>query len=159
MKIKMNSLTSYDMVDLLYNASNAGVRIQLIIRGICCLVPGIPGMSENIEAISVVDKFLEHPRIFIFGNDGDPKVFISSADWMTRNLDHRVEVGCPIYDEDIKQELIDTFEISWRDNVKARVFDTKQNNHYRKNDAPPLRSQFEMYDYYVRILEGIRQEA
>ena len=152
-KIKMNSFTSYDMVDLLYQASNAGVRIQLIIRGICCLVPGVPGMSENISAISIVDKFLEHPRVFIFANDGDPKVFISSADWMTRNLDNRVEVGTPIYQEDIKQELIDTFEISWRDNVKARIFDAKQQNRYRENDQPPFRSQFEMYDYYKRKLE------
>ncbi|MDG1572609.1 polyphosphate kinase 1 [Robiginitalea sp. M366] len=151
-KIKMNSFTSYDMVDLLYEASNAGVKIQLIIRGICCLVPGIPGMSENIEAISIVDKFLEHPRVFIFANNGDPKVFISSADWMTRNLDYRVEVGCPIYQEDIKQELIDTFEISWRDNVKARVFDVEQQNNYRVNTEAPFRSQFEMYDYYRRKL-------
>ena len=152
-KIKMNSFTSYDMVDLLYQASQEGVKIQLVIRGICCLIPGVKGMSENIEAISVVDKFLEHPRIFIFGNDGDPDVFISSADWMTRNLDHRVEVGCPIYDPEIKQELIDTFEISWKDNVKARVFNAKQNNEYRKNDEPLFRSQFEMYDYYLRKLE------
>ena len=100
-----------------------------------------------------MDKFLEHPRIFIFGNNGDPEVFISSADWMTRNLDHRVEVGCPIYDPEIKQELIDTFEISWKDNVKARVFNEKQNNEYRKNDEPLLRSQFAMYDYYLRKLE------
>ena len=149
----MNSFTSYDMVDLLYKASNAGVRIQLIIRGICCLVPGVPGMSENISAISIVDKFLEHPRSFIFANDGDPKVFISSADWMTRNLDNRVEVGCPIYQEDIKQELIDTFEISWRDNVKARIFDAQQENRYRENDEPPFRSQFEMYNYYLKRLE------
>ncbi|WP_445384686.1 polyphosphate kinase 1 [Robiginitalea sp. IMCC44478] len=152
-KIKMNSFTSYDMVDLLYQASQEGVKIQLVIRGICCLIPGVKGMSENIEAISVVDKFLEHPRIFIFGNDGDPDVFISSADWMTRNLDHRVEVGCPIYDPEIKQELIDTFEISWKDNVKARVFNAEQNNEYRKNDEPLFRSQFEMYDYYLRKLE------
>lgn len=153
-KIKMNSFTSYDMVDLMYAASNAGVKIQLIIRGICCLIPGIPGMSENIEAISIVDKFLEHPRVFIFGNNGDPQVYISSADWMTRNLDYRVEVGCPIYDEDIKRELIDTFEISWKDNVKARIFDAEQNNRYREPDGPPFRSQFEMYDYYVRKLEN-----
>lgn len=158
-KIKMNNLTSYDMVDLLYEASNAGVKIQLIIRGVCCLIPGLPGMSENIEAISIVDKFLEHPRIFIFANDGDPQVFISSADWMTRNLDYRVEVGCPIYQNDIRQELIDTFEISWRDNVKARVYDDTQSNCYRRNDLPPLRSQFEMYDYYVRKLQGSREDS
>ena len=153
MKIKMNSFTSYRMVDKLYEASSAGVKIQLIVRGVCCLIPGVEGMSENIEAISIVDKFLEHPRLFIFGNNGDTKVYISSADWMTRNLDNRVEVGCPIYDEDIKQELIDTFEISWHDNVKARIFDEEQNNKYRQNDLPKLRSQFAMYDYYVKKLK------
>ena len=153
-KIKMNSFTSYKMVDKLYEASREGVKIQLIIRGICCLVPGIEGMSENIEAISIVDKFLEHPRIFIFGNEGDPKVYISSADWMTRNLDHRVEVGCPIYDAEVKKELIDTFEISWSDNVKARVFTEKQDNAYRKNGKAKLRSQFAMYDYYHNKLKS-----
>ena len=158
-KIKMNSFTSYDMVDLMYDASKAGVKIQLIIRGICCLIPGIPGMSENIEAISVVDKFLEHPRVFIFGNDGDPKIYISSADWMTRNLDNRVEVGCRIYDEDVKQELIDTFEISWKDNVKARIFDAEQNNRYRQSDSSPIRSQFEMYEYYLKKLKTSREDS
>ena len=153
-KIKMNSFTSYKMVDKLYEASNAGVRIQLIIRGICCLIPGVKDMSENIEAISVVDKFLEHPRIFIFGNDGNPKVYISSADWMTRNLDNRVEVGCQIYDEDIRQELIDVFEISWSDNVKARVFSDKQDNAYRKNNKAKVRSQFAIYDYYTKKLNS-----
>src|SRR5690606_2815402 len=108
-KIKMNSFTSYDMVDKLYEASRNGVKVQMIVRGTCCLIPGVPGMSENIEAISVVDRFLEHPRIFIFANSGDPKMYISSADWMTRNLDFRVEVGCPIYDPEIKQELMETF--------------------------------------------------
>ncbi|MFS4456887.1 polyphosphate kinase 1 [Maribacter sp. 2304DJ31-5] len=148
-KIKMNSFTSYKMIDRLYKASNSGVKIQLIIRGICCLVPGVKGMSENIEAISVVDKFLEHPRVFIFCNGGDPKIYISSADFMTRNLENRVEVGCPIYDEDIKQELIDTFEISWRDNVKARLFNEAQDNAYRENNKEKVRSQFALYDYYL----------
>ncbi|MEW2923044.1 polyphosphate kinase 1 [Muricauda sp. ANG21] len=155
-KIKMNSLTSYKMVDKLYEASRAGVKIQMIIRGICCLIPGVEGMSENIEAISVVDKFLEHPRLFIFANGGNPKIYISSADWMTRNLDFRVEVGCPIYDPDIRQELLDTFDISWRDNLKARIFSDKQDNAYRKRDEnePELRSQFEMYYYYQKKLES-----
>ncbi len=155
-KIKMNSFTSYKMVDKLYEASRAGVKIQLIIRGICCLVPGVQGMSENIEAISIVDKFLEHPRLFIFGNGGDAKIYISSADWMTRNLDFRVEVGCPIYDSDIKQELLDTFDISWRDNQKARVFSEKQDNAYREKDVneTAIRSQFELYEYYQRKLES-----
>ena len=153
-KIKMNSFTSYKMVDKLYEASNVGVNIELIIRGVCCLIPGVEGMSENIEAISVVDKFLEHPRVFIFCNEGVPKVYISSADWMTRNLDNRVEVGCPVYDEGIKQELIDTFEISWSDNVKARVFSDKHDNAYRKNNKPKIRSQFAMYDYYINKLKS-----
>ena len=152
-KIKMNSFTSYKMIDKLYEASNAGVEIQLVVRGICCLVPGIKGMSENIEVISVVDKFLEHPRLFMFCSGGDAKVYISSADFMTRNLENRVEVGCPIYEEEIKQELIDTFNISWNDNVKARVFNEAQDNAYRKNNKPKLRSQFAMYDYYLEKLK------
>ena len=152
-KIKMNSFTSYKMVDKLYEASRAGVKIQLIIRGICCLVPGIKGMSENIEAISVIDKFLEHTRLFAFANGGNPKVYISSADWMTRNLDYRVEVGCPIYDEDIKKELMETFEICWKDNMKARIFNEKQDNAYRKTTIPKIRSQFATYDYYAKDVE------
>ena len=152
-QIKMNSFTSYKMVDKLYEASRAGVKVQLIIRGVCCLVPGVEGMSDNIEVISVVDKFLEHPRLFIFGNAGNPKVYISSADWMTRNLDYRVEVGCPIYDQGVKQELIDTFEISWKDNVKARVFSKVQDNAYKDDDKPLVRSQFATYDYYLKKME------
>ena len=152
-KIKMNSFTSYKMVDKLYEASRAGVKIQLIIRGICCLVPGVKGMSENIEAISIVDKFLEHTRLFAFANGGNTKIYISSADWMTRNLDYRVEVGCPIYDEDIKKELMDTFEICWKDNMKARVFNEKQDNAYRKTTVPKIRSQFATYEYYAKKLK------
>jgi len=153
-KIKMNSFTSYKMVDKLYEASNAGVKIQLIIRGICCLVPGVPGMSENIEVISVIDKFLEHTRLFIFGNDGYPKIYISSADWMTRNLDYRVEVGCPIYDADLKNELIDTFNMAWQDNTKSRWLTDQQESPYRTIDGPKVRSQFDMYDYYKEKLEA-----
>lgn len=149
-KIKMNSFTSYKMVDKLYEASRSGVKIQLIVRGTCCLIPGVPGMSENIEAISVVDRFLEHTRLFVFGNAGDPLFYISSADWMTRNLDFRVEVGCPIYDEEIKQELLDTFEICWKDNVKARIFSERHDNAYRKEKGVKHRSQFETYEYYLR---------
>jgi polyphosphate kinase len=151
-KLKMNSLTSYKMVDKLYEASRAGVKIQMIVRGICCLIPGIEGMSENIEAISIVDKYLEHPRLYIFGNEGDPKIFISSADWMTRNIEYRVEVTCPIYDEEIKKEMLDTFEIGWRDNVKARVFSEQQDNAYRKQEGAKLRSQLAIYEYYENKL-------
>ena len=147
-KLKMNNITSYKMIDKLYEASRAGVKIQMIVRGICCLVPGIEGMSENIEVISIVDKFLEHPRLFIFANGGNPKFYISSADWMTRNISFRVEVGCPIYDKAIQQELIDTFEISWADNVKARIINEAQDNTYRPHTTPALRSQVALYEYY-----------
>jgi len=146
--LKMNNITSYKMIDKLYEASRAGVKIRMIVRGICCLVPGVRNLSENIEVISIVDKFLEHPRLFIFGNDGDPKVFISSADWMTRNISFRVEVGCPIYDNDIKRELIDTFRVSWDDNVKARIIDETNANRYKPHTTPAIRSQLAMYEYY-----------
>ncbi|MDO5607422.1 MAG: polyphosphate kinase 1 [Capnocytophaga sp.] len=149
-KLKMNSLTSYKMVDKLYEASRAGVKIQMIIRGICCLIPGVPGMSENIEVISIVDKFLEHPRLYIFGNGGKPKYYISSADWMTRNIDYRVEVSCPVYDPDIQKELMETFDIGWADNVKARIISEKQDNAYRKNHKAKLRSQIATYEYYLK---------
>ncbi len=153
-KLKLNSLSDFTLIDKLYEASQEGVKIQLIVRGLCSLIPGIPGMSENIEAISIIDKFLEHPRVYIFENAGVNKVYISSADWMTRNMDYRVEVSCPIYDENIKQEILETFEISWRDNVKARVFSKNQDNAYRKNDLPALRSQFALYEYYQKKLEN-----
>ncbi len=151
-KLKLNSLSDYDMIDKLYEASRAGVKIDLIIRGICCLIPGIPGMSDNIRAISVIDKFLEHPRLYIFQNGDNPKVYISSADWMTRNLDRRVEISCPIYDEDIKLELMDTFDICWSDNVKARRLSKEQDNMYIKNDNEKVRSQKATYDYYLKKL-------
>ncbi|WP_452225980.1 polyphosphate kinase 1 [Lacinutrix cladophorae] len=148
-KLKMNSMSSYKMIDKLYEASRAGVKIQLIIRGLCCLIPGKKGMSENIEAISIIDKFLEHTRLFVFCNNNNPKVYISSADWMTRNIENRVEVSCPIYDEEIKQELIDTYNICWNDNVKARILNASQNNKYKRNDKPKVRTQFETYNYYL----------
>ncbi|WP_424494024.1 polyphosphate kinase 1 [Salinimicrobium sp. GXAS 041] len=152
-RLKLNSLSDYEMIDKLYEASRAGVKIKLIVRGICCLIPGIKGMSENIEVISIVDKFLEHPRLYIFENGGNKKIYISSADWMTRNLDLRVEIACPIYDEAIQQELIDTFEICWKDNVKARIISENQDNAYKRNNKPALRSQFALYDYYLRKIQ------
>lgn len=153
-KLKMNSISSYKMVDKLYEASRAGVKIQMIVRGLCCLVPGVKGMSENIEIISIIDKFLEHTRLYVFSNNDNPLVYISSADWMTRNIEHRVEVSCPIYDEDIKQELQDLFEICWNDNVKARHINEKQDNTYRKNKEQNVRAQFDTYNYYLKKLEG-----
>lgn len=157
-KLKMNSISDFKMTDKLYEASNAGVNIQLIIRGICCLIPGIKGLSENIEAISIVDNYLEHSRVYIFANGGDPEVFISSADFMTRNLDARVEVTCPIYDEDIKKELIETFEIGWKANVKARIHSNDlANNYRRRGDEKPFRAQLEMYNYYQMKLDVIAE--
>jgi len=153
LKFKMNSLSDYQMIDKLYEASQMGVKIQLIVRGICCLKPGIKDLSENIEAISVVDKFLEHPRLYIFENAGSPKYYISSADLMTRNLDHRVEISCPIYDKDIQQELKDTFEICWNENVKARLFTLNKVNKYKKKEAEEVRSQFATYQYYLAKLQ------
>ncbi|NJX15444.1 polyphosphate kinase 1 [Tamlana crocina] len=152
-RLKMNSISSYPMVDKLYEASRSGVKVQMIVRGLCCLIPGVEGMSKNIEVISVVDKFLEHSRIYIFGKDEESKLYISSADWMTRNIENRVEVSCPIYDADIKQEIIDTFNISWNDNVKARLLNTEKENEYLMNDKPKVRSQFAIYDYYQKKLE------
>ena len=148
--LKMNSLSDIAMIDKLYDASNAGVKMKLQIRGICSLIPGIKGMSENIEAISIVDNFLEHSRLFIFCNDNNPEVFISSADFMTRNLDGRVEVTCPIYQDDIKKQLMDTFEVGWKGNVKARFHSEKLDNKYRirKEDEPVFRAQLETYNYY-----------
>jgi polyphosphate kinase len=153
-RLKMNSISSYNMIDKLYEASRAGVKIQMIVRGVCSLIPGVKGMSENIEVISIVDKFLEHSRIYIFGNNGNQKVYISSADWMTRNIENRVEVSCPIYDEDIKKEILDGFNLSWNDNVKARLINTAIENEYKIDDKEKVRSQFAMYDYYLKKLEN-----
>lgn len=158
-KLKMNSLTDYKMIDKLYDASNAGVKIQLVIRGICCLIPGVKGMSENIEAISIVDNYLEHSRIYIFCNDNNPEVYISSADFMTRNLDARVEVTCPIYDQRIKEELIEVFDIGWKANVKARYHSEDLRNKYRKNgEEKPFRAQVELYNYYRNKLEVVTEK-
>jgi polyphosphate kinase len=155
MKLKMNSLSDFEVIDKLYEASNAGVKIQLEVRGICSLIPGVPGMSENIQAISIVDNYLEHSRIYIFGNTGEPEVYISSADFMTRNLDGRVEVTCPIYDPEIKKELIDIFDLGWKGNVKARYHSEKLDNKYkvRKEKEPVFRAQLETYKYYQNKVE------
>jgi len=158
--LKMNSLSDFRMIDKLYDASRAGVKVKLIIRGICCLIPGVKGMSENIEAISIVDSYLEHTRVFIFGNHNKPEVYISSADYMTRNIDARVEVTCPIYDEEIKKEMIEIFDISWKGNVKARLHSEKLDNKYRpRNENDRIfRAQLETYNYYRDKLEVITSD-
>ncbi len=148
--IKLNSLVDAVMIRKLYRASQAGVKIRIMVRGICSLVPGVPGMSENIEVRSIVDRFLEHSRILVFGNGGDPEYFISSADWMTRNLDYRVEVGCNIYDEKVKRELHDFMELQWSDNVKARIIDRHGANAYvPAGEGPRVRAQFDLRHYYL----------
>ena len=126
----------------------------MIVRGVCCLVPGVKGLSENIKVISVVDKYLEHPRVYIFKNAGDKKVYISSADWMTRNIENRVEVGCPIYDKDLQKEILDTFNISWNDNIKARIVNQSPQNNRIKPHTRELkqRSQLLTYAYYENKL-------
>jgi polyphosphate kinase len=147
-QIKLNSLTDEELIKKLYAASNAGVKIQLIIRGICSLVPGIKGMSENIEAISLVDSYLEHARSMLFYNNGDELVYISSADWMIRNLDYRTEVACPVYDVSLKNEIKKIFEIQWNGSTKVRILNEKQDNPYRQApDGVKKRAQLEIYKY------------
>jgi polyphosphate kinase len=151
--LKINNLVDKEIIYKLYQANNAGVKIIVIIRGICALIPGIPGMSENIKAISIVDKFLEHSRISIFHNNGDELYYISSADWMTRNLDRRVEVACPIYDKDIQKEIKELIEIQLKDNVKSRIINEEQDNQYIEDKRKEkVRSQVSLYEYYNQKL-------
>jgi polyphosphate kinase len=158
--LKVNNLVDYKMIDLLYRASNAGVKIRMIIRGMCSLIPGVPGLSENIEVISIVDKYLEHSRIFYFYNGGNEDMFISSADWMTRNLDHRIEVTCPVYDTKIKSELKNIFRIQFKDNVKAREINSEHSNTYRETGRKrAFRSQIETYKHLAKQLNSKDNEG
>ncbi|MBQ4828726.1 polyphosphate kinase 1 [Alteromonas sp. CI.11.F.A3] len=148
---KINNLVDNELMDDLYRASQAGVKIRGIVRGMCSLIPGLKGISENIEIISIVDRFLEHPRVMVFEGGGERKVFISSADWMTRNMDNRIEVGCPIYDKNLQQRIVDIMDIQFRDTLKARVIDKEQSNKYvARGNRKKLRSQIEIYDYLVK---------
>ena len=148
MFLKMNSLTDPELIKKLYEASQAGVKIRMIIRGICSLVPGQKGMSENIEVVSIVDKYLEHARVFIFANDNDPRFYLASFDWMTRNIDFRSEVGVPIYDKILQKQLLDIMELQWSDNSKARYIDANQSNRYKKIDLKnKVRAQDAIYKY------------
>ncbi len=145
---KVNSLADEGIIEMLYKASNAGVHIRLIVRGICCLVPGVKGFSENINVVSIVDKYLEHARIFIFANDKDEEMYLSSGDLMTRNFEHRVEVGFPIYNAEVKQEIRDIVDFQLEDNVKARQINQANNNKYHKNRlATKVRAQVQTYNY------------
>ncbi len=151
--IKLNSLVDKKLVRKLSQASNAGVRISILCRGICVMVPGIPGFSENIDITGVVDKFLEHARIMVFANGGKPLYYISSADWMIRNFDHRFEVACPVYDPKIREELMFILRVQLRDNVKARLINSDPINQYRPpaRSEKPMRSQFYLYDYFKEM--------
>ncbi len=149
--LKMNSLVDKAMIEKLYEANNAGVKITLIIRGACSLVTDMEGWSDNIEAYSIVDKYLEHARVFIFHNDGDEKIFISSADWMSRNLDNRSEVAVPIYSPEIRKQIKDIIVIQLSGNTKVRILDTKQENHYKQpiEGEKKIRVQDEIYNYLL----------
>lgn len=151
--MKLNSLVDEPLVKKIYSASKAGVKFKLIIRGICVLVPGVKKLSENIEAISIVDRYLEHSRIFVFHNNGNPEYFISSADLMSRNLDHRIEVGVPVWDNDLKNEIQTMLDIQWKDNVKARYLGKDCLNDYKvvNLDQELVRSQVEIYNHFKSV--------
>ncbi len=150
---KFNALSDIKMIKLLYKASQAGVDIRLIVRGACCIQPQIKGLSENIRVISIVDKYLEHARLAIFCNDGEEDTYISSADWMTRNLDNRIEVAAPVSTPAIKKTIKDIFNIQWSDNVKARDLTILGNNNYVNKDTQnAVRSQIALYEYYKKMI-------
>lgn len=156
--LKINNLVDHDLIDALYNASQSGVAIDIIVRGMCSLRPGITGLSENISVISVVDKFLEHPRVVVFHNDGHQDVYISSADWMSRNMHDRIEVGTPILDAALKKTIIDILTIQLGDTQKARVIDKHQVNRYVSSDQrQQVRSQVKIYTY-LKSLENKNDE-
>lgn len=154
--IKLNNLVDEEMIEKLYEASSAGVKIKLIVRGICCLIPGVKGMSENIEVISIIDRFLEHSRVLIFCNDGNEQMFITSADWMPRNLDFRVEVGVPVFDPGVRKQLREVIDIQLSDSAKARIIDARQSNRYRHENTQvtsQIRSQTDTYKYFVKTMQ------
>lgn len=145
--VKMNSLSDEEIIEELYTAAKAGVHIRLIIRGICCMFTQSPKFDAPVKAISIVDEYLEHGRVWIFHNGGKEKIFISSADWMVRNLDHRVEASCPVLDEDLKREIKQIIDIQLRDNVKARLLDNDLDNQYVPSNGQAIRSQVETYRF------------
>jgi polyphosphate kinase len=152
MILKMNSLADEQLIEKLYEASNSGVKIQLIIRGMCCLVPGIEGFSKNIKVVSIVDKYLEHARIHIFANGGKEIIYLTSADFMTRNIDNRVEVGFPVYDPDLHKQIKDMVNIQLKDNTKSREINkTNTNKYHRTHTDVNHRAQVEIYDYLKQL--------
>jgi len=149
--LKLNSLSDELLITKLYDAAKAGVEIKLIIRGICCMLTESKKFKKTIQAISIIDEYLEHARVMIFYNGGKEKVLISSADWMVRNIDHRIEAACPILDNDIRLELIDIINIQLNDNIKARILDNELSNQYvNPRNRTKVRSQVETYNYLFR---------
>ncbi|MBQ1426464.1 MAG: polyphosphate kinase 1 [Succinivibrionaceae bacterium] len=153
--VKINNLVDEGVIARLYRASQAGVKINMIVRGMCSLITGVKNLSTNINIRSIVDRYLEHPRVMIFHNNGDEKIYISSADWMTRNLDHRIEVATPIFSKKLKKVIKDLIDIQFNDNVKARIIDEKQTNRYVERTATQreIRSQMEIYEYLENLEE------
>lgn len=146
--LKLNNLVDETLIKQLYAAAKAGVTIKLIVRGICAVRTDLKESNGNIKAISIIDKYLEHSRFFIFANAGEELYYISSADWMIRNLDHRIEIACPVYSREIQKELRDIFDIQWSDNVKARILDGEQKNDYSPQQGTTIvRAQTAIYDY------------
>jgi polyphosphate kinase len=151
---KVNHIVDKKIIEKLYEASNAGVEIKLLVRGNCSIITGVAGMSKNIEVYGIIDRYLEHSRILIFGNGGDEKYFIGSADLMERNLDRRIEVFTPVYDPDIQKQLRLTIEYGLRDNIKARIVDGMGSNELHKtNDGVAFRSQEELYKFYKSAIK------
>ncbi|ORM62978.1 polyphosphate kinase 1 [Pantoea rodasii] len=150
--LKINNLVDNGLVDRLYAASSAGVKINLLVRGMCSLIPDLPGISENIRITSIVDRYLEHDRVYIFENGGEKKVYLSSADWMTRNIDHRIEVAVAILDPRVKQRILDIIAILLSDTVKARIVDKELSNRYvPRGNRKKVRSQLAIYDYIKKL--------
>ncbi len=147
MILKMNGIDHRKMIDKLYEASRKGVQIDLLVRGICCLVPG-KKYSKNITVTRLVDRFLEHARVFVFFNGGDPEIYMASADWMNRNLDRRIELGFPVYEKEIKKEVLAILDLQLKDNTKARILDSELNNLPKSaGDGRKIRAQIETYNY------------
>ncbi len=154
--LKMNSLVDKGMIQKLYEASQAGVKITIIVRGICSLVTEIAGFSDNIKAYSIIDKYLEHTRVFVFGAEGNEKIFLTSADWMSRNLDNRSEVAVPIYSAEVKKQILDILNIQLTGNTKVRILDRFQQNNYKKAalGETKVRVQDAVYDYLLKDKEA-----
>ncbi len=147
MILKMNGLDHKKMIDKLYEASRKGVKIDLLVRGICCLVPG-KKFSENITVTRIVDRFLEHARVFVFHNGGNPEIYMASADWMNRNLNRRIELGFPVFDEEIKREVLEILDLQLKDNTKARILDSEHNNLPKPaGEGGKIRAQIETYNF------------